>query len=347
MRKFTNRNKPRSRVPYDASSSDINKVHPRAEESLGGDNNKKEQPKFINEKSKLSDSISGVSNRAKSIKNKVKKQDTDESRLNLSNIEDLNMTKRKAFSDFVSKFKKLEYLAYLGFGIFTIWAISSVSRIGSYEIIVNGDKVVNIDSIYHETANFVASDNLLGTWKWFYPSDELKIFLSDGVVEVSEVSISRSLFDSTVVVELMESRPELVYSSERGDFLINEAGEAYQEVIDNEAIPNSSKVVDASGLVFELDDAVLGSATIRFIDQLNGLFQRDSKYKVDYYRLTSTERFLELEIKNQNYYLKLNSNRPAESQYRAFVEFYQQKGELNDVVSEYIDLRIDGRAVYK
>jgi|GEM_PF-4661760 len=230
-----------------------------------------------------------------------------------------------------------------------VWLVIFASTINSYKVYVNDQLDQDKSSVYHQTVRNVAEDNFLGTWKWFIRKDQLVDSLTTDKIVVSDIDIERSVFNGSVVLRVNENRPELIYVSgnPQKSYYVNNQGVAYKQVdASQEQQPeNNILVVDSDRITRELEDAVLSEVNVDFINDFNSRIQRNDQLQVESYALSTSARFIDVRLSNQSYYLKLNNQRPADSQYKALTDFLDSGA--GEQTSDYIDLRIDGRTIHK
>jgi len=170
--------------------------------------------------------------------------------------------------------------------------------------------------------------------------------------ELKEVSITLPIFGSQPVVHIQPADPALILASPSGTFVVDETGRA---LVEANAATDLSRfrvptVSDQSGIQLQLGQQVLSGGTTEFIQTVMTQLQSQN-VGVSAITLPPAASELDVYIKGQPYFVKFNlhdeQSSAAAAQVGAFLAVKERLSAKNTVPSQYIDVRIEGRAYYK
>jgi hypothetical protein len=104
-------------------------------------------------------------------------------------------------------------------------------------------------------------------------------------------------------------------------------------------------VIDGSSIPVKVGDRVVSRDFVDFVLKLNDYF-KDNKIEVEQIFVTETTSELNVKLKD-GYVIKFNTSDPADSQIKSLAATLALIKSQNKKPSEYIDLRVTGKAFYK
>jgi cell division septal protein FtsQ len=211
------------------------------------------------------------------------------------------------------------------------------------------------DSFLHDKAVYeTAADKLLAKSVW----NRNKITIDTGAVskgmleqfpELSSVSVTLPLLSQRPIVYIQTAQPALILSASNGSYIIDTSGKA---LLQADKLPNGSDlrlptVTDQSGLRVTLNHQALTSGDVSFI--LTVIGQLNARHvAVSAMDLPIGTSELDVHIAGQPYIVKFNlQSGDARQQAGTFLATQSQLQKQNVTPSQYIDVRVDGRAYYK
>ena len=168
--------------------------------------------------------------------------------------------------------------------------------------------------------------------------------------ELTNVSVALPLIGHRPIVYIQAVKPALILVTNGGpSFVVNKDGrvEADASSVTNLKRLAVPVVHDRSGVILKLGATALSSEDVSFITTvLQELVH--GNIAVGNLSLPAASRELDMSIQNQPFYVKFNlESDSARQQAGTFLATWHYLKQHNQVPSQYIDVRVDGRAYYK
>ncbi len=180
-------------------------------------------------------------------------------------------------------------------------------------------------------------------------SQDLANYITTRLPEVQYVSITTPFIGSTPTVYLQLEQPALVYVTAQGQFLLDAQG----VVIASASTMNAKQLVKLDSVINQsitgvtVGSRVLNGPNVSFIETVAEALKLKAVTVSKMVLVPGTEE-LDVYVANQPYRIKFNLYEPDALQqvgtYLATIATLKQK---NITPSQYIDVRVDGRAYYK
>lgn len=210
--------------------------------------------------------------------------------------------------------------------------------------------------VFDETAYQSAADHLLAESVW----NHNKITVDTGHIsrqllaqfpDISNVSITIPLFSHRPIIYIEPAQPALIIqSASSGSFVINESGKAVLTTSHNPIAPGQPKlpvVTDLSGLKLVLGYQVLPANTVSFVQVVAAQLSA-KQYTVTSMTLPPATSELDVALKGKPYIIKFNlENDDPRQQVGTFLAAIANLQSQSITPSQYVDVRVDGRAYYK
>lgn len=234
------------------------------------------------------------------------------------------------------------------FSIANILSLSSQAKI--LPMISGQDKTFLRDETEYETA---ASKILAGSvWnknKITVDSAKLGRDLQKQFPELSNVSVTIPMLSHRPLVYIQPAEPALIIMARNGSFLVSDSGKALVQADSPEALnqPDLPKLSDQSGLRVELGKQALPTDDVVFIRMVAAQLAA-KQLKIESMTLPPAARELGVKVAGQAYTVKFNLMAgKARQQAGAYIATMEDLKTKNITPSQYIDVRVVGRAYYK
>ena len=199
-----------------------------------------------------------------------------------------------------------------------------------------------------------AADKLLNSSVW----NRNKVTIDTGSVsqqmlaqfpELSSVSVTIPLLAHRPLVYVESGQPALILVTGSGSFLVDTNGKALIKAGTAGDLnqPKLPIVNDQSGLDIRLNHLVLPANNVAFIQAVAAQLAA-KQFKVESMALPLKTSQLDVKIAGQPYSVKFNlQNNKARQQAGTFLATIAQLKKQNITPTQYVDVRVDGRAYYK
>ena len=180
-------------------------------------------------------------------------------------------------------------------------------------------------------------------------SQDLAGYITARLPEVQYVSVTVPFIGATPSVYLQLQSPAVVYATSHGEYLLDAQGVviAPASAINAKQLSQLDTVVDSSMTNVNVGSRVLNGPNVSFIETVAQALKLKSVSVSKMVLVPGTEE-MDVYIANQPYRVKFNLYEPDALQqvgtYLATIATLKQK---NITPSQYIDVRVDGRAYYK
>lgn len=197
-----------------------------------------------------------------------------------------------------------------------------------------------------------AADKLLASSLWnrnkiTIDTDKFSAQMVKQFPELSSVSVTLPLLAHRPVVYVQPAQPALILATDSGSYVIDERGRALLPANGSPTQTKLPQVVDQSGLKIKLNQQVLSSDDVRFIQTV--VRQLAAKqFTVSSLVLPANSSELNARLAGKSYFVKFNlrddNPRQQAGTFLATIANLQRK---NTLPSQYVDVRVSGRAYYQ
>lgn len=207
--------------------------------------------------------------------------------------------------------------------------------------------IMQPSSAYEQAAQKLFSSSLQNRIKILVNTDKLADTLESQFPELNGVSIIIPLLGHTPTLEIRPSQSILLLSNPQGQFVINQQGNAVLKLSSSVSNKFSLPVVtDDTGFKVVLGQEALSTTSVTFIKTIIDQFAAKN-VSIQSMTLSTTPYELDVRVGGKPYYIKFNLL--ADPLYSAGTYFATVKlfTASNPAPTQYIDIRIPGRAYYK
>ncbi len=218
-------------------------------------------------------------------------------------------------------------------------------------LLLNGDQgfALHSDEEYAAVATNAIRGSMFNTNKVTINTHDISRHIEQAFPEVKSASIALPLIGHRPTVYIELTRPILVLNTASQSVVIDSAGQALvrAQSVANLASFKLPSVYDQSQLNLSVGDVVLSSNAVAFIQEV--LAQLSSRQlHIDRMVLPAGTEELDIYLKGDTYYTKYNLHETnARQQVGTFLAVRKKLSKEKGVPSEYIDVRLAGRAYYK
>lgn len=232
----------------------------------------------------------------------------------------------------------LYLLIVLGF----IYLLFGSGLFDIHHIKVVGTKTVPAQSV-SDSINKILDSSLFGRNTIFLSTDKLAKQLMDQDKQLGGVKIGRD-FVNGLIVTITEETPSLGWQSGSSVFVLSSDGRAIGLV--EKADSNMPIVVDSANIPVNIGQKVVPT---EFIDFVQIITQGLRAQKIDFVQLSvPAESVGELYVQTKvGYKIKFDTARDGAAQLNDLKAVLASLSSQKKTPTEYIDLRIEGRAFYK
>lgn len=214
----------------------------------------------------------------------------------------------------------------------------------------NSDLFLQSTSVYQNAANRLFSQSLGNQNKLTVDAGGISAKLRSMFPELSDASVALPVVGNQPTVYLQPSEPTFILSANNSSYVIDSTGRALAYA-QNMPVQNRSSlpsVVDQSGLLPQVGNQVLPSTSVTFIQTVMSQLKAQH-IGVSKIVLPSGSFEVDLYIVGKPYFVKFNMQdaNGALQQAGSYVAVMQNLSSKNVTPSQYIDVRIDGKAYYK
>lgn len=203
-------------------------------------------------------------------------------------------------------------------------------------------------SVYQDYINKILSSSVMNYSKLSINTDSLAQQMNKEFPELNGVSIIVPLLGRTPMVEIRPSRSIINLTNAQGSFLINQQGNAIIKLNTNQlkSAFNLPVVKDESGLTINLGSQILPLDTISFINTVIDQYKAKN-IQIQSITLAAVPYELDVQARGEPYYVKYNLLDNSEYEIGTYFSTLKELSSLKQSPTQYIDVRIPGRAYYK
>ncbi|MGZ6005684.1 MAG: hypothetical protein ACXWLH_06095 [Candidatus Saccharimonadales bacterium] len=201
---------------------------------------------------------------------------------------------------------------------------------------------------YQQAANKIINKSILNYNKVTFNVNGVSSELKQKFPELSDVSISLPLINRRPVIYLSSSQPAMVMVTEDSSMIINDQGLAVVPVNQVSKLTNYNlpTIFDKSGLNLQAGKQALPGNSVEFIVNVVEQFKL-AKQPIERVTLPAVANELDIKLRGQNYYLKMDLQGDSREETGAFLAAQAKFKKLDANPSEYVDVRVVGRVYYK
>lgn len=251
----------------------------------------------------------------------------------------------------VSAYKRLVVLALfvfaLIFAVFTSWVSSSPE----IKIIqpTGFSYAVHSASQYQQAASKALGASLYNHFKMTLNSTQVNNSIEQTYPEIEYASVTVPFVGATPTVYIQLQRPALIYGTSTNSYIVDSDGViiAGSSALSPKELAGLYTVNNSANNQLNLGQQVLTQQNVTFIETVAQAL-KTKNVAVSKMDLTPAAAELDVYIQGQPYYVKFNIYQTDALQqvgtYLATLATLKQQGKT---ASQYIDVRVDGRAYYK
>lgn len=216
--------------------------------------------------------------------------------------------------------------------------------------LTNGETTFLQDKqVYQQAAREILSNSIWNHNKITVNTDHVNRQLLKRFPELSSANMTLPLLSQRPVVYVQAAEPALLLTTRAGGFVIDNRGKA---LLSAEALPDDLRqslptITDRSGLRVRLKQQALSGDAVNFILVITKQLAA-KQFTVSNMVLPSASSELDVSLEGQPYIIKFNlENGNARRQAGTFLATQVRLQSQHTVPSQYIDVRVPGRAYYK
>ncbi len=166
--------------------------------------------------------------------------------------------------------------------------------------------------------------------------------------ELTDVSITVPLLAHRPLFYIEPAQPSLLLATPQGSYVLDTSGRALLKVGASSQLPDGLPVLtDQSGLTVDLNRQALSSAYVKFI-QIVVAELAAKQYKTSNLVLPAGSSELDAHLAGQPYFVKFNlQDTDPRGEAGTFLATIASLKKQNVTPSQYVDVRVPGRAYYK
>ncbi len=203
---------------------------------------------------------------------------------------------------------------------------------------------------YQETASLAISSSVFNRFKTTISSNDIAVYMEQRYPEIAYVAVTVPLFGFTPTVHIQLAKPVLIYSVDNaGSYLVSSSGfiVAGATSVPQSELKGLPDVNTVNSVPYKNQVQVLTSASVTFIETVEQALAIKGVL-ITKMNLVPMAEELDVYPKGAPYFIKFNLNQSdALSQVGTYLATIANLKKQNILPSQYIDVRLDGRAYYK
>lgn len=203
-------------------------------------------------------------------------------------------------------------------------------------------------AVYAAAADANLKSSIWNSTKLTVDAGGLQKQLLNQFPELTSVSVTVPLIAHRPLIYVQAAQPALVLNSASGAFIVGTSGKALAKLPDStKATADLPQLVDQSGLSVAIRQQVLPAADVRFV-QIVVAELAAKQFTVSGLTLPAASSELDAHLEGQAYFVKFNlqDSDPA-GEAGAFLATINSLKRQNITPSQYVDVRVSGRAYYR
>lgn len=246
------------------------------------------------------------------------------------------------------RFRQLPTIVALA--LITASALYVASLSSSAQITVTGSQDLLRDrgAVQPKTNEIIAS-SIMNRTKFTFQDEKVRSSLKAAFPEFADVTITTPIFRHRPHIDIRLSRPTVLLSSGTSIYVLDESGRALFDTVRNKPafdVAGLPLVQDQSTHQVEIGKTALSSTTVDYITEVLRLSEQKN-LKVESLLLTSGGGELDVRYRGISYFVKFNTFEDARKSTGAFIAIKERLESERSAPTEYIDVRLPGRAYVK
>lgn len=207
-------------------------------------------------------------------------------------------------------------------------------------------------SVYQQTARLMFAESAANRNKLTVNANDIAVRLQKRFPELQEVSVSLPIIGATPTIFVRPAEPAMVLASGNGTFIVDENGRALAEATAGTNLRRLQvpSVTDQSGLGVKLGKQVLPRSAAAFIGTIATQLKAQ-KMTVQSMTLPAAAGELDVYISGKPFFIKFNLEQGTEDvalrQVGTLIAVLKKLEREGVRPSQYVDVRLEGRAYYK
>lgn len=205
-------------------------------------------------------------------------------------------------------------------------------------------------AVYQQAASKLFANSAANRNKLTINTTQIATDLQKTFPELDDVSVSLPALGSQATIYIRPADPALVLTAQNGSFVLDSNGRALSQAGSQSSSLNLASVTDQSGIAVTLGKQALPKSETLFIHSVMQQL-KDKHIGVQSMVLPAATSELDVYIKGQPYFVKFNihdnNQDAARVQSGTFIALKAQLEGQHITPSQYVDVRIEGRAYYK
>lgn len=206
------------------------------------------------------------------------------------------------------------------------------------------------NSEYEVAARSLLNKSLLNRNKLTINSESIENGIKDKFAEISGVELKIPLFAHRPIIHIRAEIPSVVLNSTGGSYALSRDGYA---LMPSGKLPSSVRdklpqVNDQSGIAINIGGQALPSDNVAFINEVVGQL-REKNIEVESFTIPIGTSELDAKVAGQAYSVKFNLHPPPDvkQQIGTFLATKAMLERKSIPITQYIDVRVEGRAYYR
>jgi hypothetical protein len=213
----------------------------------------------------------------------------------------------------------------------------------------SGSVLLRPTTVYQQAATRELSSSLWNGNKITIDTNKISRQLLQQFPELASVSVTIPLLAHRPLVYLAPAQPVLILTATNGSFVIDNGGKALLRLATPGALDQGKLPVldDQNNLSVRLNQQTLSSDNVSFVQTVVGQLAAKG-FTVSSLAVPADTSELDVHLASQPYFVKFNleSTNPR-GETGTFLATISQLRRQNVTPSQYVDVRVDGRAYYK
>jgi hypothetical protein len=200
---------------------------------------------------------------------------------------------------------------------------------------------------YQRGAQRILEDSALSRTKFTVNTGGFERAFRAAFPEVDDVSLALPLVSRTPIVTISTAQPQLLLTAQGKVYVLDKRGTAIMMANDlSSSIRQTLPVVDdQSGLSVSVGKTVLPAEQIQYITSVLAQFKA-KQVAVETITLPATAQEVDIKPAGKPYYVKFSTSTEAREAAGDYLATKQRLEQTNTTPTQYVDVRVPGRAYY-